>query len=66
MALSILFIVLALCLIFGVPVAVSLALASLVYILIDGLPPVVLVHNMINGIDSFPLLAIPFFILAGP
>ena len=65
MALSILFIVLALCLIFGVPVAVSLALASLVYILIDGLPPVVLVHNMINGIDSFPLLAIPFFILAG-
>lgn len=65
MALSILFILLVLFLIMGVPVAVSLALSSLVYILIDGLPSVVLIHNMINGIDSFPLLAIPFFILAG-
>jgi len=65
MALTILFVLLAVLLIIGVPVAVSLAVASLVYIMIDGLPEVVLVHNMINGIDSFPLLAIPFFILAG-
>ena len=65
MALTILFVLLAVLLVIGVPVAVSLAVASLVYIMIDGLPEVVLVHNMINGIDSFPLLAIPFFILAG-
>ena len=65
MALTVLFVLLAVLLIIGVPVAVSLAVASLVYIMIDGLPEVVLVHNMINGIDSFPLLAIPFFILAG-
>ena len=65
MALTILFVLLAVLLIIGVPVAVSLGVASLVYIMIDGLPEVVLVHNMINGIDSFPLLAIPFFILAG-
>lgn len=65
MALTIMFVLLAVLLVFGVPVAVSLGLASLVYILIDGMPSVLLIHNMVNGIDSFPLLAIPFFILAG-
>ena len=45
--------------------AVALGLASLAYIIIAGLPDVVLIHRMIGGIDSFPLLAIPFFILAG-
>ncbi len=65
MALIILFVVLILLLLIGTPVVVALGLASLVYILIDGLPEIILAHNMINGIDSFPLLAIPFFILAG-
>jgi len=65
MALTVLFILLALFLFFGVPVAVSLGLASLAYIMIAGLPDVLLIHRMIGGIDSFPLLAIPFFILAG-
>ena len=50
----------------GVPVAIAMAGAALVYILITGdLPPFVVVHRMISGIDSFPLLAVPFFILAG-
>ncbi len=48
-----------------VPIAFSLALSSFAYILYSGLPPVLLMHNMVNGMDSFPLLAIPFFILAG-
>ena len=65
MALTLLFLTLIILLIIGAPVAVALGLASLVYILIDGLPEIILAHNMINGIDSFPLLAIPFFILAG-
>ena len=40
--------------------------SALVYILLTGdLPPFVVVHRMISGIDSFPLLAVPFFILAG-
>jgi len=65
MALTVLFILLALFLFFGVPVAVSLGLASLVYIMMAGLPDTLLIHTMIGGIDSFPLLAIPFFILAG-
>jgi TRAP-type C4-dicarboxylate transport system permease large subunit len=50
----------------GVPVAIAMAGASLLYILVSGtLPPFAVVHRMIGGIDSFPLLAVPFFILAG-
>ncbi|MEO7055551.1 MAG: TRAP transporter large permease [Caldimonas sp.] len=50
----------------GIPVAVAMAGASLAYIAISGdEPPFVVIHRMINGIDSFPLLAVPFFILAG-
>ena len=50
----------------GIPVAIAMAGSALVYILLSGnLPPFVVVHRMISGIDSFPLLAVPFFILAG-
>jgi len=50
----------------GVPVALSLAGSSLLYIVVTGtVPDFVLVHRMIAGVDSFPLLAVPFFILAG-
>ncbi|MGQ7846733.1 TRAP transporter large permease [Granulosicoccus sp. 3-233] len=65
MELTFMFALLVILLVLGVPVAVSLAGASLVYILLEGRPAVVLIHTMINGVDSFPLLAIPFFILAG-
>ena len=50
----------------GIPVAIAMAGASLLYILFTGnTPPFVVIHRMIGGIDSFPLLAVPFFILAG-
>ncbi|MCW5649903.1 MAG: TRAP transporter large permease [Ramlibacter sp.] len=50
----------------GLPVAIAMAGASLAYILVSGnLPPFVVIHRMVSGIDSFPLLAVPFFILAG-
>jgi len=50
----------------GIPVAVAMAGASLAYIVVSGsLPPFVVIHRMVSGIDSFPLLAVPFFILAG-
>ena len=52
--------------ILGLPVALSMAVASLVYILITGITPdVTLAQRMIAGVESFPLLAVPFFILAG-
>lgn len=50
----------------GLPVAVALGGASLLYVALSGdLPLLVVVHRMVNGIDSFPLLAVPFFIMAG-
>lgn len=50
----------------GVPVAISLAGASLLYIVVTGTAPdVVIAQRMIAGVESFPLLAVPFFILAG-
>ena len=50
----------------GLPVAIAMAGSSLAYILFTGdLPGFTVVHRMIGGIDSFPLLAVPFFILAG-
>ena len=50
----------------GIPVAMAMAGSALLYIWWTGtLPPYVVIHRMISGIDSFPLLAVPFFILAG-
>ena len=50
----------------GVPVFISLAGSSLLYThFIGNIPDFVILHRMVGGIDSFPLLAVPFFILAG-
>ena len=65
MSLAIMFILLAVLLICGAPVAVALAGSSLVYLFIAGMPPISMLHNMISGVNSFPLLAVPFFIMAG-
>lgn len=53
-----------LCLI-GVPVAYALGLASIVGAIWMGLPLEVIMLKTSDGMDDFPLLAIPFFILAG-
>ncbi|MBK1699136.1 TRAP transporter large permease [Rhodovibrio salinarum] len=52
-------------LIVGIPVAVTLGLASLAYIVSAGLPLVVIPQKMYAGMDVFVLLSIPGFILAG-
>ena len=49
----------------GVPIAFGLGLASLATILVLGPPPLIVAQRMANGVNSTPLLAIPFFILAG-
>lgn len=50
----------------GIPVAMAMAGSALLYIWWTGtLPAFVVIHRMVSGIDSFPLLAVPFFILAG-
>jgi C4-dicarboxylate transporter, DctM subunit len=49
----------------GLPVAITLGLSSLAYILSAGLPVVVMPQKMYAGMDVFVLLSIPGFILAG-
>lgn len=50
----------------GVPIAFCLALASLVALLLIGDIPLHLIpQRMFTGMDSFPIMAVPFFILAG-
>lgn len=50
----------------GVPVAVALGAGSLIYVWFDqSVPPLVVLHRMASGVDSFPLLAIPFFVMSG-
>jgi TRAP-type C4-dicarboxylate transport system permease large subunit len=50
----------------GLPIAIAMCIGSLLYIWIDGsIPPLTVIHRMVGGIDSFPLLAVPFFIYAG-
>jgi tripartite ATP-independent transporter DctM subunit len=55
----------------GLPIAIALAGSSLLYLLVGfatgevAIPEVVVIHRMVNGVDSFPLLAVPFFIMAG-
>ncbi len=55
------------CLVLNVPIAFSLGISSLLTIfVIGGLPEFLTVaYKISTGIDSFALLAIPFFILAG-
>lgn len=49
----------------GVPVAFTMGIAGLSAIFVDGsLNPLVATQRMFAGIDSFPLMAVPFFILA--
>lgn len=48
-----------------VPIAFALGLSSLATIAYLDIPTVVLVHRMINSLNSFTFLAVPCFILAG-
>ena len=48
-----------------VPVAFALGLSSLLTVIQLGLPFTSIVNQMFSGINSFPLLAVPFFLLLG-
>lgn len=50
----------------GVPIAYSLCLSALLYMLcfVD-VPPIIISQQMLKGVDSFTLMAIPFFVIAG-
>jgi len=53
-------------LIIGMPIAFALALASIPVFVVTGTMPItVAVQKMVTATQSFPLLAVPFFIFAG-
>lgn len=50
----------------GIPIGFSIFLSAFLFLIIDGFPiPGIVVQRMVAGVDSFPLLALPMFILAG-
>jgi hypothetical protein len=51
----------------GVPVFFAMGLAALVFIAFSGgaVPVNIVASSMVQGMDSFAFLAIPFFFLAG-
>ncbi len=54
-----------LCLFFGVPVAFSLGISCLVYLIFNDISLIIIPAKLYSGIDVFVLLSIPGFILAG-
>lgn len=55
----------ALLLVIGLPIAIAMMGASLLVILVEGIPISVVAQRVVTGVQSFPLLAIPLFTLAG-
>jgi tripartite ATP-independent transporter DctM subunit len=49
----------------GVPVGVAMLCASIINILVFGFPATIVPERMLNSLNSFVLLAVPFFILSG-
>ena len=56
----------ALLLILRVPIGISLGMSSLITIFASGVvQPTYLAQGLVTGADSFSLMAVPFFVLAG-
>lgn len=53
------------CITLEIPIAFSLGITAAVSLFLSGHPLQVIAHEVFTGIDSFPLLAVPLFILAG-
>ena len=49
----------------GIPVSIAVGVAALVGVLVTDAPLDVLPRMMIENVDSFALLAVPFFVVAG-
>ena len=62
---AILFLVFIVLLLINVPIAITLGAASLVCMIISGLPLDLLAMQVYSNLSKFMLLAIPFFFLSG-
>lgn len=65
MEVAVLFCVFIVLLLIGIPIAFSLGIASLSYLLLADISLTIVPQRMYGGIDSFVLLCIPGFVLAG-
>ena len=66
MDVAILFLIFFVLLMLGVPIGYAIGIATLITLIIfSNIPITMIAQNAVAGVDSFPLLAIPFFMLAG-
>ncbi len=68
MSVGLLFLIFVLLIVFGVPIGMVLATVGILPNMVDPMFPVdgpFIIRAMINGVDSFPILAVPMFILSG-
>src|SRR4030042_6177862 len=50
----------------NVPIAISLIITTIILMLVmDSYSAALMIQNIVRGVDSYPLMAIPFFILSG-
>ncbi|MCF7945904.1 MAG: TRAP transporter large permease subunit, partial [Spirochaetia bacterium] len=48
----------------GLPIAISMGIPAALYLLVEGIPISVMIQRMVASLNSFPLLAVPLFIMA--
>ena len=65
MALTVLLISFFVLLLLKCPISFALLTSSLLTLLVKGLPLTMVPQNLMEGAESFTLLAVPFYILAG-
>jgi tripartite ATP-independent transporter DctM subunit len=65
MAITLMLILFVLFLVLGIPVAHTLGIVSLLFVMANSFPLSLLSQRMFVGMDSFPLMALPLFLLAG-
>ena len=64
--LIVLFVVLGICLLIGLPVAFSIGISCMALLTVNGYPPLdIVVQRMASGAQSFNMMAMPMFIFAG-
>ena len=49
----------------GFPLYASMGLAAFAFVYYSGLPPLIVAQKMVQGANSFPIVAAPIFILMG-
>lgn len=61
----IILVVFLICLLIGLPVAVAISVPAIIAIFMNGLEFKIVPQSIISGVQSYTLLAVPFFLLAG-